>query len=79
MHLHDNEKDNPITEIFDNGTGMDYEICSKYLLSIGTKPFWTSERCYRDWGSEIKKVSIIASHGIGFLRLLLEILGVLKL
>jgi hypothetical protein len=57
---------NPIIDIYDNGTGMDYEICSRYLLSIGSRSFWFSERSYIEWG-DVKRISIIASHGIGFL------------
>lgn len=56
-----------IIDIYDNGTGMDEEIVSKHLLSIGSDSFWFSERSYSDWGSIDKSNSIIASHGIGFL------------
>ncbi|OCL26279.1 hypothetical protein U472_09720 [Orenia metallireducens] len=59
-------KENNFLEIFDNGTGMDKEICSNHLLSIGTESFWVSERRHNDWGAK-NNLSIIASHGIGFL------------
>lgn len=62
----DNTK-TPYIDIFDNGTGMDKEICSKHLLSVGSSSFWYSERSYKDWGSINSETPIIASHGIGFL------------
>jgi hypothetical protein len=46
---------------------MDRDICSNYLLSIGSRSFWFSERSYEDWGAIKKDSPIIASHGIGFL------------
>ena len=52
-------------DIFDNGVGMDREICLKHLMSVGSRPFASSERGYRDWAAE--GVHLIAQHGIGFL------------
>jgi len=56
-----------ILEIFDNGTGMDQNICSRHLLSIGTNSFWFTERSCTEWGQIPEELSLIATHGIGFL------------
>jgi hypothetical protein len=54
-----------ILEVFDNGTGMDREICLRHLLSVGSSPFAATERRYKDWGPG--DIQQIAQHGIGFL------------
>ena len=63
----DKFSDHPTLDLYDSGTGMDEDICSNYLLSVGTRSFWFSERSYEDWGKLNKDSNIIASHGIGFL------------
>lgn len=56
-----------ILDIYDTGTGMDKEIINEYFLSIGSKSFWYSNRCFDEWGITKINTRVIADHGIGVL------------
>ncbi len=56
-----------VLEIFDNGTGMDMNICKNHFLSIGDSSYWNSKQCYDNFGNVKEGASIISSHGIGVL------------
>lgn len=54
-------------EIYDNGTGMNKDICLDNFLSIGDNSFWSTKTCFNEFGIAKEHIGLISSHGIGVL------------
>jgi len=67
IYLNYYEKDEPILEIYDSGTGMNIDIISTNFLSIGTNSYWKSEKGIEEWDINLESFGLIADHGIGAL------------
>lgn len=61
------DQNHRVIEVYDNGTGMNKEMCLNNFLSIGDNSFWQTKNCYNDYGNVKEGLSLISSHGIGVL------------
>jgi len=67
IYIDYNDKESPVLDIYDSGTGMNLEIVYRNFLSVGSKSYWYSEQALREWNLDKKSLKLIADHGIGAL------------
>ena len=64
IYLNYYEKDAPVLEIYDSGTGMSMDIIGENFLSVGTNSYWKSEKGIKEWDINLDSFGLIADHGI---------------